>query len=105
MGAIYDFEKRNKNNFVKPANLPDLGAVTIDAITLENWCESPIVYFSRAGEDNSYRTFANYQLSKIYDILRKENNGATYIEIGDTGHFEFRTSKKGKEYLYFVVYD
>lgn len=104
MGAIYDFEKRCKNKFIKHNNLPDLGAVTIDAITLEDWSESPIVYFSRDGENN-YRTFANYQLSKIYDILRNENNGAKYIEIGDTGHFEFRTSKKGKKYLYFVVYD
>lgn len=103
MGVIKDFQERKSVEFIKPSALTGMGAVTIDAITVEDWTETPIVYFSRG--ENNYKTFANYQLTKIYEILSKENNGCTYFSIDDTGHFEERTSKKGKKYLYFVVYD
>lgn len=103
MGIIKEFQERKRVEFIKPSNLPGMGAVTIDAITVEEWTETPIVYFSRG--ENNYKTFANYQISKIYEILSKENNGRKYFEVGDTGHFEERTTKKGKKYLYFVVYD
>lgn len=105
MGVIKEFQERKRVDFIKPRDLPGMGAVTIDAITVEGWSESPIVYFSKPGDDNKFKTVANYQLTKIYETLSKENNGREYIEFGDTGHFEVRTSKKGKDYIYFVVYD
>lgn len=113
MGIIKDyqereikaFQERKKVEFIKPSALPEMGAVTIDAITVEDWNETPIVYFSKAGDGNNFKTFANYQLTKIYEFLCKAHDFCKYFEIGDTGHFEIRTSKKGKKYIYFVVYD
>ena len=105
MGVIKEFNERKNVEFIKPSDLPGMGAVTIDAITVEDWTDSPLVYFSKPGDGNNFITFANYQISKIYEVLSKENNGRKYFEVGDTGHFEFRTSKKGKKYVYFVVYD
>lgn len=102
---IKAFQKRKKAEFIKPSALPDMGAVTIDEITVEDWSETPIVYFSKAGDGNDFKTFANYQLTKIYESLCRENDICKCFEIGDTGHFEIRTSKKGKKYMYFVVYD
>ena len=106
MGVIKEFRKRKNVEFIKPGNLPEMGVVTIDFMRIEDWCDSPIVYFSKSGGKNKFKTVANFQLSKIFEVLQQEsNNEEKSFIIDDTGHFEMRSSKKGKNYVYFVVDD
>lgn len=106
MGVIKDFRGRKNVEFIKSSDLPEMGVVTIDSMRIEDWCDSPIVYFSKLGVKTKFKTVANFQLTKIFEVLQQEsNNERNAFIIDDTGHFEMRTSKKGKNYVYFVVDD
>lgn len=105
MGVIKEFRGRKKVEFIKPSELPEMGIVTIESMRIEDWCDSPIVYFSKFGDKTKFKTVANFQLTKIFEVLQQESNNENAFIIDDTGHFEMRTSKKGKNYVYFVVDD
>lgn len=106
MGVIKEFSGRKNVEFIKPTELPEMGVVTIESMRIEGWCDSPIVYFSKFGDKAKFKTIANFQLTKIFELLQQEsNNERNAFIIDDTGYFEMRTSKKGKNYVYFVVDD
>lgn len=106
MGVIKDFRARKNVEFIKPGNLTEMGVVTIESMRIEDWCDSPIVYFSKFGDKTKFKTVANFQLKKIFEVLQQEsNNERNAFIIDDTGYFEMRTSKNGKNYVYFVVDD
>lgn len=108
MMGVFKNLKRNKNvNFIRPSKLVDMGTIKIESMTKEDWCDSPVFYFTKEDDaSHKFKSVANFQMTEIYNLLLREcNETRKSFLIDDTGHFEFRKSKKGNNYLFFVVDD
>ena len=100
MGAIRKFNEDNSAEFVKPSELSEFGVVHIEYAQFESWCDNPIIYFTRKGEQKQYKSIANYQITKICETFPSEMKK---IEIDDYVRFIVKESKSGKKYNWFVL--